>query len=645
MNDFMKDGNFYIGANYWASHAAINMWSDWRADVVDRDLKLLSEHGVKHLRMFLLWPVFQPLHAIWANSQLYELRMGDDERPLPDTEAGRAGVSEEACRHFDEFCAIAEKYGVKLIVGLLTGHMSFRFYAPPAFEGRNFLTDPTLIKWEIRFVRYFVKRFADREAIEAWDLGNECPNYGLGGANPDQSYVWAQAITSAIRESDPTRPVVSGYAHYDVELNQEFNIREQSEMIDVNTTHPYQIFSKTSIDPINTMRPAIDPAVRATFLESLGGKPTFIEEVGSIGYTNCSERTEAAFLRTMLWSAWAQGNRGVFWWCAFDQGKFDFAPYDWNNYGSDYGLFRDDGSAKPVALEMKEFNDFLANFEYASLPAHTTEAVCIVQRDTQDAWKIQNSAFILAKQANIDLTFCHADEKLPDSDLYIMPSIVTSKPIFHHRLNELLERVRNGATLYFSMGGTLFRRFPELTGLKVASREKGTTDHIKFGDETFDIGDSTILNIESIADSCEVLATAKGNRPVYVRNSYGKGWIYFLAIPLELQLTDTPNAFRDEKSAPYYRFYESFATVAASKRAVKSTNPMVLTTEHPLPGNKRIVVAVNYSDKCVKSELKLQEAKIILAYRGNLDGSTLSIPANDAAVLLTEKIDKPEGKI
>lgn len=56
------------------------------------------------------------------------------------------------------------------------------------------------------------------------------------------------------------------------------------------------------------------------------------------------------------------------------------------------------GSAKPVALEMKEFNDFLANFEYASLPAHTTEAVCIVQRDTQDAWKIQNSAFILAKQ-------------------------------------------------------------------------------------------------------------------------------------------------------------------------------------------------------------------------------------------------------
>lgn len=109
--------------------------------------------------MFLVWPVFQPLKAIWANAQLYEYRMMPEEIPLPDAEAGRAGVSEEACEHFKEFCRLADKYNIKLIVGLLTGHMSFRFYAPEAFEERNFLSDPTFIKWEIRFVRYFVKRF------------------------------------------------------------------------------------------------------------------------------------------------------------------------------------------------------------------------------------------------------------------------------------------------------------------------------------------------------------------------------------------------------------------------------------------------------------------------------------------------------
>lgn len=51
--------------------------------------------------------------------------------------------------------------------------MSFRFYAPEAFDGKNFLSDPRLIKWEVRFVRYFVKRFKNENAILAWDLGNE----------------------------------------------------------------------------------------------------------------------------------------------------------------------------------------------------------------------------------------------------------------------------------------------------------------------------------------------------------------------------------------------------------------------------------------------------------------------------------------
>lgn len=210
MNDFMKTNRYYIGANYWASHASINMWSEWDADAVERDFIALSSHGVDCLRMFLLWPDFQPLKAIMANDVVYEYRMMPGERPLPDTEAGRAGVSEEACAHFAELCRLADKYSLKLIVGLLTGHMSFRFYSPQAFEGKNFLTDPTVIKWEIRFVRYFVKRFRDEPAIIAWDLGNECSNYSK--IPPDQFYVWNTCVTAAIRESDPTRPVVSGLA-------------------------------------------------------------------------------------------------------------------------------------------------------------------------------------------------------------------------------------------------------------------------------------------------------------------------------------------------------------------------------------------------------------------------------------------------
>ena len=404
MNNFMQDNKFYIGVNYWASHNSINMWSDWDADVVDSDFAKLAAHGVTHLRVFPLWPVFQPLKCIWANMQRYEYRMSPGEQPLPDTEAGRAGVSEEACGHFKEFCDLAEKHGLKLIVGLLTGHMSFRFYWPEAFEGKNFLSDPTVIKWELRFVRYFCKRFANEPAIEAWDLGNEVGCMAGGVAHPDQTYVWTSAIVSAIRESDPNRPVVSGLDHEAISRDNSFNVRDLSELLDIHTTHPYQIFSQTRIDPINSMRGEIDPTVRARLYESLGQKPCFIEEVGSIGYMNCSEKSEADFLRAMLWSAWSEGNHGVFWWCAFDQGHLEYAPYDWNNYGSDYGYFRADGSAKPIAEISRDFAAFLNGCEVRELPPQPAEAVCIVSRNLTNHYATLGPAYILAKQANTHLT-------------------------------------------------------------------------------------------------------------------------------------------------------------------------------------------------------------------------------------------------
>ena len=632
MNDFMKTNRYYIGANYWASHASINMWSEWDADAVERDFIALSSHGVDCLRMFLLWPDFQPLKAIMANDVVYEYRMMPGERPLPDTEAGRAGVSEEACEHFAELCRLADKYSLKLIVGLLTGHMSFRFYSPQAFEGKNFLTDPTVIKWEIRFVRYFVKRFRDEPAIIAWDLGNECSNYSK--IPPDQFYVWNTCVTAAIRESDPTRPVVSGLASLPLD-NESFNVREHAECVDILTTHPYQIFSNTAIDPVDSLLPEIDPAVRASLYENLGGKPAFIEECGSIGYVNASERSEAAALRAMLFSSWAHGNHGFFWWCAFDQGQFDYAPYDWNNYGSDYGLFRAGRDPKPTALVTSEFSDFLSGFEYAELPPHTTEAVCIVPRQLTNPMKTLDSTFILAKQANLDIKFAHAEEPLPDAPLYIMPSVYSSKPISLHRLNDLLCRVRAGASLYISLGDTLFRRITELTGLTIESRERGRAERIELDGERFGLQSGYRYNIESIADSCEPLAFGEDGRPVFVRNRYGSGWVYFLLYPLEAIIADRPSSFTD--SAPDYAgFYRKFAAdaLSVSPRAYQSDCREVLTTEHIIDSSRRVVVMINYSSRPKTiTAAGINGYKPVRVLRGERDGDGIAVPANDAAIV------------
>lgn len=208
----MFEKSFFTGINYWGSKEAINMWENFDPESIEGDLKLLSEIGITHLRVFPLWPVFQPLYGIYGANNVYEYTFKDG-KELPDTEAGRAGVSEDACQKFEKFLSLCDKYNMKLIVAVITGHMSFRTYNPPAFDGKMLLTNPTVIKWQLRFTKYFVSRFKNSSAIVAWDLGNEVENMPSDATNPDAFYVWCDTIGNAIRLADGTRPVISGLQH------------------------------------------------------------------------------------------------------------------------------------------------------------------------------------------------------------------------------------------------------------------------------------------------------------------------------------------------------------------------------------------------------------------------------------------------
>ena len=629
---WMKNGTFFTGINYWASHAAIHMWSDWRADVVEADFQKLSQAGIQILRVFPLWPVFQPLTAIYANAKINEYRFG--EKALPDTKAGRAGVSEEACDHFAQLCKLAEKYHLQLVVGLLTGHMSFRFFSPPAFEGKNFLSDPTTIKWEIRFVKYFVQRFCGEKSIVAWDLGNECncmsrePNF-----NPDQAYVWTSAITDAIRTQDSKRPVVSGMDSCPVGEGA-FNLEDLGEQVDILTVHPYHIF-RTNDDPILSIRPIIDPALRVRVSEDIGGKPCFVEETGAIGYLNCSEAAEADYYRCILFDCWAKRCHGLMWWCAFDQGEMDYAPYDWNNIGSDYGFFRKDGSPKPLVEENLKFHHFLKALPFDALPAPIVDGVCLLPRQLPEDFSqhVLRTATALAAQANIHFSYSYALEPIPDAPVYFMCSVDGNHALYRRRLLELLEKVKNGAVFYLSLGDTLFRWIPELTGLTVRYRERSSKpDALLFENEKMPIGEGYLYTVEK-AD-CEVLARAEDGRPVFVRRAYGRGWIYLLTTPVEKMLSRKPGAFHDPDAPRYEKIYRKVMEKALSQRVADFDNRLVRMTEHPFTETDRLLVMINYSDRIQEGSLQLNAHwHITECYYGGIKSTTLKIPANDAVVL------------
>ncbi len=62
MQNMLTDpGRFVVGCNYWASHAGTFMWRNWQAEVVEADFRQFAAAGLQVLRVFPLWPDFQPL--------------------------------------------------------------------------------------------------------------------------------------------------------------------------------------------------------------------------------------------------------------------------------------------------------------------------------------------------------------------------------------------------------------------------------------------------------------------------------------------------------------------------------------------------------------------------------------------------------
>lgn len=630
---------FFTGINYWSSRDAINMWENFDPESIEQDFRILADYGITHLRVFPIWPVFQPLKALYGPKAVYEFGMGED--CLPDTPAGRAGVSEEACEKFEVFCKLAEKYDLKLIVALITGHMSFRLYTPPAFEGRPILSDPTVMKWQRRFIKYFVGRFRSMPAIVGWDLGNEVNSLpGLEGKDPDTFYVWCSAMADAIRSVDREHPVLSGIDNSTVATGPS-NLKDAGEIFDIHTTHPYQIFA-TNTDPLCSMMPICDLLYRCQISQDIAGIPTFVQEFGSIGYANCSKKTEADFYRACLLTSLAHGFHGTMWWCAFDQGDFDYAPYRWNTIGSDYGFFDRARNPKPVAQVNCSFRELMCKLPEGKLPPHHTDACVIVPRETLDsAGKLKGilrATYILAKQANMDVRFSYALDPIPDAKLYIFTGLTHNKTITKQRLDELLGKVKAGATLYLSLDAGLLRQLPEITGVEIAYREQIRKPvSILWGDHKLPINTQYFYHPES--SRAENMALCDNGEAVFFKYPLGRGYVYLMTLPLEKHLAETLGVFHKEDAAPYHEIYRELARSAGIRRLCDSDHPYIRLTEHPIDEDHAYIFAINYSGKPACTKLSLAEGWQIsqTIYGSTIENDKLCLTENDGSLFVVSK--------
>ncbi len=618
----MNNKNFILGCNYWASNAGTEMWKQWCPEAVEKDLITLNENGIRYLRVFPLWRDFQPVKAYYQFRNIKkEYVMTDDSLPqnsyfLDETMLGR----------FEAFCDLCKKYDMKLIVGLLTGWMSGRCFTPPVVEGLNLFTDKTALYMEEKFIKGFVSRFKDEEVIYAWDLGNEC-NCMSESDNAETSAVWTAFVANAIKANDTRhRPVISGM--HGLSVNNEWRIQDQAESCDILTTHPYPQFVPLCFeDDFLSFRTLNHATSESRYYSTISGKDCLVEEIGTLGPCYCDDETAAAFLRTNLYSNWANGSPGVMWWCACEQVNLKSAPYTWAMLERELGLMYADGAPKPTLKEFKRFSQWLEGFG-KQLPKAHTDGVCIIT--DCEPWGNAYMAHCLAKQAGATFTYAYSGNRLPESDLYILPCADGDQSIRKEYFDELKKRVYDGAVLYVSNGGmAVFAEFEKFFGVHICNTTKTTeTLNMEFNGENIEFTRNRRMIIKQ--SGCEVLACDSLGMPAFTRFAYGKGTVYYLNFPLVTMLIDKSNAF----SQNHYTIYKEIFKQKLKQHPINVDNPYVGVTLH-YGDEECTAVMINYSGEEQNTQATIAEGYEITSVYG---GERSKIKANEAVVVTLKKI-------
>ena len=470
-------------------------------------------------------------------------------------------------------------------------------------------------------MRYFVDSLKDHPAIAAWDLGNECNC--MGDAKAEQLWLWMHAVSSEIRVNDPSRPVVSGMHSVKTLKDAKVNVRQQSELVDWLTTHPYPLWTpECNLEQFDSLRNGCHPACETTLYANLSGRPAFVEEAGSMGPGIVSEERAAAAMRMQMFSCWAAGVPAFVWWCAFDQGHLDFAPYDWTAIERELGLFNVDGTPKPTATGMRDFASFIKSLPFASLPPRRIDAVVLVS-EKEDFWKQALGAWLLSRQAGFDICYAHAEGEWPQSSFYILPSSASnSYTTYSHRAwKRLVGKVQLGATVLITLGnGAVLSDLEAVAGVRTESHFKcNTTRHVIAKKGGFDLPDSYVRRI-SLVDG-DVLAKDAEGSPVMTMKRLGTGRVVFMNGAVEV------NASIDGWPA-----YAEAAEVAGVKRLVRGDNPSVGFTEHSMNG-VTYVVAVNYKSDPVNVNIECDGTISRTFGSGSLKDGVLSLGANNAVVI------------
>lgn len=625
--------NFMLGVNYWPRKTGVQMWRKFDAAEIDAEFAQIREMGMDTVRVFPLWDDFQPIYELPSCGNVpRSIGMRHDWNISP--EVNPSMIDPAMFEKFDKVVELAGKHQLKLIVALLTAWMSGTLFNPSWKNGRNLFSHPFMLKYQMLYCRAFAARYANRPEILAWEYGNE-QNCADSCASPETAWVWLHALAAEMRLGDPATSIGSGM-HGLRSIPTEAHpwcIADNADAVDFLTTHPYPLFTPGCFKESPTsLRANLHATAESCYMRDLGKRPVLCEETGSLGKTILSEPLCAGYLRTRLYSLFANNISGCLWWCYSDflcGGEYPYRMVQMENNG--LGLTRTDGTVKPAGEEMTRFREVVKKFN-GRLPELRRRAA-ILSSDLQNDWLTVYNCFALCVQAGIAPAVVRPGlDALSGYDLLLAPSFSGVESISIPAWNAVIEAVRNGAVLYVSSNGVSLTGADEVFGIREMEtcplRGGQTQVHFDCG---FECAVRTAAGSRFHAFDGEVIARRADGEAAMFKQRCGKGTAFFLSLPLEQSLAETAYANEDTDA---WKLYEMLKQEAGLNLPADFADPMCeryWNSDNPHHGWLTII---NHRRETVESELSGAPASVkIAAGEAELTGIRVKIAPLHAVIL------------
>jgi hypothetical protein len=535
--------SYLLGVNYWPTSSAIQMWTDWQSEELTSDVRRMKELGLNTCRFFLFMPTFLA---------------------VPDR------LQSKPLKRLHEFLSICETHQLYTLPSFIVGHMSGEDWDLSWSKGRNFITDPELVKAQQFYIGEIVKATKNYQYILGWILSNEIPNY-IGLQSASEVTQWAAKIIRTIKAIDPNRPVSIGDGAWSPEILGEqtgFHLRKLNQYQDFVGLHYYP-------RGISPWHHTYTTAFRITLAKEWS-KRVIVEEFGT-STTLCSEENQAHYYRSVLFSSLINGAEGALSWCLNDFDTEHMRPYSHHAFEEHFGIIRTDGTSKPAALEFRKFKTLYDVLSKENCRAVKYPAGLLIPSDyyysypylfeprMKSQYDFYLETFSLLKRANIDLRavfepaqelekageYTHLIELNPSKlPLLFAPRLkFLTKPF----IKKLFAYVRSGGTLYFSFANDSWvSDWQILAGIKMDCKfgvpDFSPIDTLTIGTYhdwgDFDATEQLQMPIRSdnpefafcpiISHDAEILLTESTGKPFLLKHQFGKGSVYFCPYPIEM---------------------------------------------------------------------------------------------------------------